>query len=51
MLQPGKALKQRPQYVIETEIGAGGFGVKLMCSTHCIIKKPEVTVAQASCLY
>ncbi|MBD2139122.1 DUF4058 family protein [Anabaena sp. FACHB-1237] len=24
---------------------------KLMCSTHCIIKKPEVTVAQASCLY
>ncbi|MBE9056204.1 serine/threonine-protein kinase [Sphaerospermopsis sp. LEGE 08334] len=27
MLQPGKALKQRPQYVIETEIGVGGFGV------------------------
>jgi eukaryotic-like serine/threonine-protein kinase len=27
MLQPGKALKQRPQYVIETEIGIGGFGV------------------------
>ncbi|WP_277875057.1 hypothetical protein [Anabaena sp. FACHB-1237] len=25
--------------------------IKLMCSTHCIIKKPEVTVAQASCLY
>ncbi|TAE58008.1 MAG: serine/threonine protein kinase [Nostocales cyanobacterium] len=27
MLQPGKALKKRPQYVIETEIGVGGFGV------------------------
>ncbi|WP_016951539.1 serine/threonine-protein kinase [Anabaena sp. PCC 7108] len=27
MLQPGKPLKQRPQYVIEEEIGAGGFGV------------------------
>ncbi|QYX32233.1 serine/threonine-protein kinase [Sphaerospermopsis torques-reginae] len=27
MLQPGKALKQRPQYIIETEIGVGGFGV------------------------
>lgn len=27
MLQPGKALKQRPQYIIESEIGVGGFGV------------------------
>jgi serine/threonine protein kinase len=27
MLQTGKALKKRPQYVIETEIGVGGFGV------------------------
>ena len=27
MLQPGKPLKQRPQYVVETEIGEGGFGV------------------------
>jgi serine/threonine protein kinase len=27
MLKPGKPLKQRPQYVIEEEIGAGGFGV------------------------
>ncbi|MEA5579148.1 serine/threonine-protein kinase [Anabaena sp. UHCC 0451] len=27
MLQPGKALKKRPQYIIETEIGVGGFGV------------------------
>ncbi|WP_187289498.1 hypothetical protein [Trichormus azollae] len=27
MLQPGKPLKQSPQYVIEEEIGAGGFGV------------------------
>lgn len=27
MLQPGKSLQQRPQYVIEEEIGVGGFGV------------------------
>jgi serine/threonine protein kinase len=27
MLKPGKPLKQRPQYVVETEIGEGGFGV------------------------
>ncbi|MBC5796344.1 serine/threonine protein kinase [Sphaerospermopsis sp. LEGE 00249] len=27
MLQPGKPLQQRPQYVIEEEIGSGGFGV------------------------
>ena len=27
MLQPGKPLKQSPQYVVETEIGEGGFGV------------------------
>ncbi|NET70539.1 MAG: protein kinase [Sphaerospermopsis sp. SIO1G2] len=27
MLQPGKALKKRPQYIIQTEIGVGGFGV------------------------
>jgi hypothetical protein len=27
MLQPGKPLKQCPQYVIGEEIGAGGFGV------------------------
>jgi eukaryotic-like serine/threonine-protein kinase len=27
MLQPGKALKQRPQYVIEKVIGEGGFGI------------------------
>jgi serine/threonine-protein kinase len=27
MLQPGKPLKQGPQYVIEEEIGIGGFGV------------------------
>ena len=26
MLQPGKALKQRPQYIIEKVIGEGGFG-------------------------
>jgi hypothetical protein len=27
MLKPGKPLKQRPQYVVETEIGEGGFSV------------------------
>ncbi|MBD2277912.1 MAG: protein kinase [Dolichospermum sp. DEX189] len=27
MLQPGKALKKRPQYVIEKIIGEGGFGI------------------------
>ena len=27
MLQPGKALKQRPQYIIEKVIGEGGFGI------------------------
>ena len=27
MLQPGKPLKQRPQYVIEKVIGEGGFGI------------------------
>jgi serine/threonine-protein kinase len=27
MLQPGKPLKQRPQYVIEKIIGEGGFGI------------------------
>ena len=27
MLKPGKPLKQRPQYVVETEIGEGGFGI------------------------
>ena len=27
MLQPGKALKQRPQYVMEKVIGEGGFGI------------------------
>ncbi|MBK1986113.1 GUN4 domain-containing protein [Sphaerospermopsis aphanizomenoides BCCUSP55] len=27
MLQPGKTLKQRPQYVIEKVIGEGGFGI------------------------
>ncbi|MBD2139790.1 ATP-binding cassette domain-containing protein [Anabaena sp. FACHB-1237] len=36
-----KQLKDRHKIVI----------VKLMCSTHCIIKKPEITVTQASCLY
>ncbi|MBE9059172.1 GUN4 domain-containing protein [Sphaerospermopsis sp. LEGE 08334] len=27
MLQPGQSLQQRPYYVIEEEIGSGGFGV------------------------
>jgi serine/threonine-protein kinase len=27
MLQPGKPLKQRPQYIIEKVIGEGGFGI------------------------
>jgi serine/threonine-protein kinase len=27
MLQPGKCLKQRPHFVMEAEIGIGGFGV------------------------
>ena len=27
MLQPGKALKQRPQYIIDKIIGEGGFGI------------------------
>ncbi|AFZ60066.1 hypothetical protein H6G54_09185 [Anabaena cylindrica FACHB-243] len=27
MLQPGKPLKQRPQYVIEEELGSEDFGI------------------------
>ncbi|MFM6098677.1 MAG: serine/threonine protein kinase, partial [Dolichospermum sp.] len=27
MLQPGQALQQRPQYIIEKVIGEGGFGI------------------------
>ncbi|MFM5981073.1 MAG: protein kinase domain-containing protein [Sphaerospermopsis kisseleviana] len=41
MLQPGKPLQQRPQYVIEEEIGSGGFGVTFKAK-HQELKLPIV---------